>query len=253
MEYIDILKPNGYLTLVHPTLWRKPQSDRSSSKLVNSIMMNKQIHYIEMHDTKDGISTFGAGTRYDFYILENCPIYKETIINGEDRVNTMVDLRNYDFIPNSGLDFFNKIIAKKDDVICPLIFNVSNYETRKSWVSSTEDEVYKYKLVHSTPKSGTRYMYSSRNDKGHFGIPKVIFGDSGIYDVIIDMNGEYGMTQHSMAIKVESLEEAQNIKDVLISDEFTDFLKTVMWSNFQIDWRLFSNIKSNFWQEFKIN
>ncbi len=244
------LKENGYLVFVHPTLWRKPQSDRSTSKDVSELMMKKQIHYLECHDSNDGLKVFNAGTRYDFYVLENCPIYKETLINGEDRKNVLVNLKNYDFIPNYNLELFDKIIAKEGDDKCPILFNVSNYETRKSWVSDDKNDEYKYTLIHSTPKGGTRYKYSSRNDNGHFGISKIIFGDGGIGDVIIDMNGEYGMTQHSMGILVSSLDEANNIKKALLSNNFNEFLKTVMWSNFQIDWKLFSYLKKDFWKEF---
>jgi len=250
IKSINNMVENGYLLFVHPTLWRKPQSEKSSTKLVSEIMMKKQIHYLEMHDSSDGMKVFGAGTRYDFYLLENTTIYKETLINGEDRTNVKVDLSNYNFIPNSNLDFFNKIKANDGDDKCTIIFNATNYETRKKWVSSEQNDEFRYRLVHSTPKGGTRYMYSSRNDNGHFGISKVIFGDSGIYDVIIDMNGELGMTQHSMAIEVKSVEEANNIKNALLSKDFSDFLKTVMWSNFQIDWRLFSFLKKDFWKEF---
>lgn len=74
------LKENGYLVFVHPTLWRKPQSERSTSKDVSELMMKKQIHYLESHDSNDGMKTFNAGTRYDFYFLENCQIYTETLI-----------------------------------------------------------------------------------------------------------------------------------------------------------------------------
>jgi hypothetical protein len=246
----SFLKENGYLVFVHPTLWRKPQSDRSTSKDVSELMMKKQIHYLECHDSNDGMKVFNAGTRYDFYVLENCSIYKETLINGEDRKDVLVNLKNYDFIPNYNLQLFDKIIAKDGDEKCPILFNVSNYETRKSWVSDEKNEEYKYTLIHSTPKGGTRYKYSSKNDNGHFGISKVIFGESGIGDVIIDMNGDYGMTQGAMSIIISSLEEANNIKKALMSGKFNEFLKTVMWSNFRIDWRLFSYLKKDFWKEF---
>ncbi|NPV13223.1 MAG: hypothetical protein HPY57_15800 [Ignavibacteria bacterium] len=126
----------------------------------------------------------------------------------------------------------------------------TNYGTDKNWVSDEKNDEFKYTLIHSTPKGGTRYMYSSRNDNGHFGVSKVIFGDSGIGDVIIDMKGDYGMTQHSMAIIFSDIEEANNIKKALLSNKFNEFLKTVMWSNFQIDWRLFSYLKKDFWKEF---
>jgi hypothetical protein len=244
------LKENGYLDFVHPTLWRKPQSEKSVSKEVNGLMMGKQIHYLECHDSNDGMKTFNAGTRYDFYVLENCSIYKNTLINGEDRQDVLVDIKNYDFIPNYNLILFDKIISKDGNEKCPIIFNRTNYGTDKDWVSDKNDGSFIYPLIHSTPKSGVRYMYSSRNDKGHFGISKVIFGESGIGDVVIDMEGKYGMTQGAMAITIKDVEEANIIKDVLLSEKFNGFLKTVMWSNFRIDWRLFRYLKKDFWKEF---
>ena len=58
------------------------------------------------------------------------------------------------------------------------------------------------------------------------------------------------MTQHAMAIRVNTIEEANNIKISLTSKKFTKFLESVMWSNFQIDWRLFTYLKRDFWKEF---
>lgn len=248
IKSIDLLKVNGYLNFVHPTLWRKPQSERSSSRHVNKLMMNKQIHYLEMHDSEDGMKVFNAGTRFDFYLLENCPIYKDTKIKDELGEITLLNLKGYDFIPNFNIDFFNKI--KSDKIENYIIFNRTNYGSDKDYVNSERDDIFKYPLIHSTPKSGVRWKYSSLNNKGHFGISKVIFGDSGINEVIIDMNGEYGMTQHAMGIKVDNLSEAENIKNALESDKFNIFLKSCMWSNFQIDWRLFNHLRKDFYKEF---
>lgn len=251
IKYLNkTLKEGGYLSLVHPTIWRKPQSERSSSKEVSELMFSKQILYLEMHNSQDGLKTFNAGTRYDFYVIENVNLYKKTEINDEDRTINFVNLENYKFIPNKQIDFFNKLLADKDDAKCEVIFNVSNYETRKPYVSDELSEVYKYKLIHSTPKNGPRYKYSSINDKGHFGIKKVIFGDSGINEAILDFDGEYGMTQHAMAIKFDNHDEAIKIKNVLESDKFSIFLESVMWSNFQIDWRLFTHLKKDFYNYF---
>ncbi|MFW6243498.1 MAG: Eco57I restriction-modification methylase domain-containing protein, partial [bacterium] len=147
------LKENGYLVFVHPTLWRKPQSLRSSSRKVNELMMKKQIHYLEMHDSSDGMKIFNAGTRYDFYLLENCLIYKDTLINGEDRKNIEINLKNYNFIPNYNIELFDKIISKQIDESCSIIYNRTNYGTDKIWVSDKKDDTYKYELVHTTPKS----------------------------------------------------------------------------------------------------
>ena len=81
-------------------------------------------------------------------------------------------------------------------------------------MSKTKTEEFCYPCIHSTPKSGVRYMYSKVNDKGHFGVPKVIFGESGINNSVIDKDGIYGMTHGAMAIEITSNEELQ-IKKIL--------------------------------------
>jgi hypothetical protein len=63
-------------------------------------------------------------------------------------------------------------------------------------MSKVKKDVFKYPCIHSTPKSGVRYMYSNKNDNCNFGVSKVIFGDSGINNPILDFDGKYGMTQH---------------------------------------------------------
>jgi hypothetical protein len=78
-------------------------------------------------------------------------------------------------------------------------------------MSHTKNNEFKYPCVHSTPKAGIRYMYSKVNDRGHFGVSKVIFGEAGINDVIIDMDGEYGLTNGAIGIKINTLEEGGNI------------------------------------------
>jgi len=127
------------------------------------------------------------------------------------------------------------------------MYSASDYESRRDWVSPTETSEYKYPLIHATNKDGARYMYSSRNDRGFFGISKVIFGDSGINNPVIDLTGKYGMTQHAMAIAVKNKTEADTLVSFLKSNFFTNILNSCMWSGFQIDWRLFTYFKQNFW------
>ncbi len=251
---IDLLKDDGYLIYVHPPGWRKPESDKSKFKNLFDIMAkDNQIIYLEIHDTTDGMKVFNAGTRYDWYIIQKTKQFKNTIIKGDDGKIYDVDLSDWNFLPNSNFNIIEKMLFKNNDEKCEIIFNVSNYETRKEWVSDKKTSEYKYELIHSTPQSGTRYMYSSKNDKGHFGIKKVIFGESGIYNSIIDIDGKYGMTQGAMGIKIEDIEEGKKIKKVLESDKFKKILKSCSWSNFRIDWRLFTYFKKTFYEEIKLN
>jgi hypothetical protein len=117
-------------------------------------------------------------------------------------------------------------------------------------MSKVKCEEFKYTCIHSTPKNGTRYMYSNTNKNGHFGISKVIFGESGINSPVIDLNGQYGMTQGAMAITCSESLEAENICKSLQSEKFSKVIKSCSFSLFRIDWQLFTYFKKDFWKEF---
>jgi len=250
MKSINISSDSGYLCFVHPPGWRKPPSDKSKNKEIWNVMSNLQIHYLEIHDIKDGLKVFGAGTRYDFYLIQNKPIYKETLVKSEDGKTQSINLKDWDFIPNKCFDDIKKILKSDIDEVCPIMYDRTNYGADKSHVARVMDEIYHHPVVHATNKSGVRFVYSSVNDKGHFGIKKVIFGDSGINDVVIDINGDYGMSHHAMGISVDSLDEAENIKKALLSNKFKNIIESLSYSNFTVDWKMFSFFKKDFWKEF---
>jgi hypothetical protein len=81
-------------------------------------------------------------------------------------------------------------------------------------------------------------------------VPKVIFGDSGLFGVFVDVTGEFGMTQHAMAIQVTDAVEGAAILSALQSRSFQDCLDRCMFSSFAIDWSLFAQFKAEFWRTF---
>lgn len=245
------LIPNGYLLFVHPPGWRKPNTERGKfTKMFDLMTKQNQMLYLEIHGIKDGQKVFNCGTRYDWYLIEKTNQYKNTIIVDECGKQNEINLSELSWLPNSNILEINKILAKNDDERCPIIQSMSAYEPRKKWMSSIQSQEFKYPCVHSTPKAGIRYMYSKVNDRGHFGVSKVIFGESGIYKPVIDMDGKYGMTQGAMAIQVDNLEEATFISKVIESDKFDKVIQSCIFSSFRIDWNIFKEFKKDFWKEF---
>ena len=245
------VKVDGYLLFVNPGGWRKPDNKKSKFHGLFDLMTREnQMLYLEIHNTKDGMKTFGCGTRYDWYLIEKKEKHTLTSIVDDKGNKHEMNLSEWKFLPNSDFEKVKPLLKKKGQDAVPILYSSSAYETRKEHISDTKDEEFKYPCIHSIPQTGTRYMYSNVNDKGHFGVSKVIFGDTGMNDVIIDMDGEYCMTNHSMAIQVDTLEEAESIKEALLSDKFKLVLKACSWSNFMIDWNLFKYFKKDFWKEF---
>ena len=250
------LVDGGYLAYVHPPGWRKPNTSRGKfNGMYKKMAIDNQMIYLEMHNTKDGKKVFNKGTRYDFYLLQKTERTCNTLLKDEHYNKSELDLSIFEWLPNSNISNIMKILTDTNvssSENCPIMYNRSNYGADKKYVSKTESEEYKYKIVHTTPKSGIRYMYSNRNDKGHFGIPKVIFGDSGFDTAVIDLNGEYGMTQHSMAIEINDLQEGENILKALLSEKFNNLKNSCLFSSYAIDWNIFKTFKRNWWKEYVI-
>ena len=248
LKFLDLVEDEKYLLFVHPNGWRKPESEKSKYKNLFELMTKEnQMLYLEIHDTKDGIKNFHCGTRYDWYLIHKKPAYKITTIKDEKGIINNIDLSKWYFLPNYLFTEINKIINinKNNDNI---IFNRTNYGTDSKHVIHLKNNEYKYTLIHSTNKKSVRYYYSSKNNNGHFGIKKVIFGESGINNAIIDENGEYGMTQGCMGIPFDNINESYKIKKAIESILFKNILQACSWSNFRIDWRLFTYFKKDFYE-----
>jgi len=246
---LKILVNNGFLLFIHPSGWRKPQSDKSKyKKLFNLMAKNNTIIYLEIHNTKDGKKIFNCGTDYDWYILKNEKNndYITTILDENKKINN-INLNNYEWIANSEFDLINKLIALPNEEKCEVEYCRNNYESRKKWISFEKTNEFKYPIVHSTPKKGHRFIWSKVNNKGVFGVKKVIFGETGINNPIIDINGNYGMSHHAIGIKIDNLSEGKKIVKFLTSSIFNKILNACKWSSYRIDWRLFTNFKKQFY------
>jgi hypothetical protein len=209
-----------------------------------------QMLYLSIHGIKDGQRTFNCGTRYDWYILRNQYPDQYTIIRDQEGILTTIDLSEWNWLPNYNIDNIRTLIATDKDERCEILYDRSSYDPRRTWVSCTQDDTYKYPIVHSTPKSGIRFVYSLRNDKGFFNIPKVIFGESGIHNAVIDLLGNLSMTHICMAIKVDTDEMAYGIKQALESVEFSNILKACCWSTFRIDYNMFTSFKKYWFKQY---
>jgi len=77
----------------------------------------------------------------------------------------------------------------------------------------------------------------------------VIFGDSCINEPVIDIEGDYGMTQHAIGIQVENNKEAESISKTLKSELFqSDVIKACTYAGRAFEWRIFQYFKRDWWK-----
>jgi hypothetical protein len=263
----NLLKPDGYLLFVHPALWRKPPSDRSAvGTLFNKMAHENHMLYLEIHNKLDGKRVFGVQTRYDYYVIQKRPPSKERgymtrIKDQTGRIHDSVDLAKWRFfLPNHSFEIIESLLlsCESNNIV---LFSRCQYGSDQDWVSDKQDERHIYPVVHSTPKEGARIRWSSKNNTSTtveqnervpmFGVPKVIFGESCINNVILDIDGKYGMTQGAIGLKIPDPidREGPAMKKALESEKFHQILDAMSFSNFRIDWRMFLHFRPDFYRD----
>ena len=246
------LKVGGHLLFVHPSGWRKPCYSRSQFSGLFELMTHKNhMKYVSIHSVKDGKKAFSCSTRYDYYLIQRTNAKHELLTSVRDEmcVEKTYSMYNLKWFPNKNIDGILEVTSKEGNK-CKVFCDSKYHAVNKTNISDICDDVYKYPLIHSTPKSGVRYKYSKHNDRGHFGVSKIIFGESGINHVVVDMDGKYGLTQGAIGIVVSDIEQANNIKNALMSAKFQELLSGTIFGNYRIDWRLFTDINEDFYESF---
>lgn len=247
----DMLVEGGYLVAVHPDGWR---SLGKGFDKVKPILKGKQMLYLEVHNTDDGIKTFGANTTYDFYCLHNVPNTMFTKIKCMDGTTQRVDISKMEFIPNGMFKEFKQLLAKDGEERVEILHSYSDYETRKPYINKKQTDEFKYPVVYVTYKDGSiNFMYSNTKVHGHYGLSKVIWSNGGASYPIVDEIGDYALTQFAYAI----IDESKNlpfIQKAMLSDEF---MKLMSFSDgvtgvgrHRYNRKAISLFRKDFWKEF---
>ena len=234
------LTPSGHLLFVTPALWR--QFDHP----LQNIMKAKQIVSLDIYNEQAGLRTFKCNTRYDVYLIKNEPYTTPTIIKSEDESVVEVDIRRLAFVPNYHYELLLRLTSKSQKV--QILHSESSYEVRKNWMSHIKEGDYKYPCVYSINKQNVAtYKWSSRTDKGMFGVPKLIFG-GGATGFLVDANGDYGLTQWATGI-VDEVENLEAIRTCLESKNFQSLKLAMSVSKVEINRKILAQFNNDFWRE----
>ena len=246
---IEKLKIGGYLTMVHPSGWRNIDG---KFKNTQNIILSKHLLSLNMNTFKDGLEVFGAKIDFDYYCLINNESnnLKMTKICDIDNEIYDINLCNVNFIPSANIRKIYSLIAKDNEEKVTILSDSSYHTQRKELMNKEKIDGFEYPCIYMV-KYGLNVVcwYSNVNDKGHFNIPKVIWGN-GSSDVMIDENGDYGLTQFAYAI-VDDIENLSNIKKALDSD---DFINNIMCYRFGLghkyNRKIIATFRRDFWKEF---
>ena len=246
IKSLTILKSSRYMVFVHPSEWRNVDG---KFKTIQKEILSRDLQYLEIHNEKDGLKTFRSSTRYDWYVLKNERVVNtKTIINFQDGTTNTINVNGLEFIPNGEYDKIASLITKNKEEQIVGLHHESLYAHRKSWMSKTKTEEYKYPCVYTINSKGEpTFLYSSIKH-GHFGVPKLIWSNGGNPGSYVDVNGDYGLTPFAYAI-VDKPENLPKIKEVFDSKDFRNLMKLCAVGQNTINYKVIKIFKKDFWTE----
>ena len=252
LKSLLILNEGGYLNMVHPSGWRN--IDGRFVEVKNQFK-NKNLIFLSINDEKKGIEVFGAETRFDYYCLENVINKGKTKIIFQDGVEQTIDISELDFIPNGKLNLIKSLIATNDDEKVSLLHSESNYAHRKPYMSKENNSEYKYPCIYTiNSNSEPKLWFSSNNNKGDFGMSKLIWSTGRISSVgsFIDTDGKYGLMEYSSAI-VDEPKNLSDIKKVFDSKEFKTIMELCAVGQLAINYKVIATFRKDFYKQFLNN
>ena len=156
-----------------------------------------------------------------------------------------------EFIPNGMYNTFEKLLAKADDERVNLIVD-SSYHTQRPHLNKLQDEEFKYPVICRVYKGDTLdFWYTNTNEKGHFGIPKLVWSDGRVISVgsYVDEDGEYAINQYQFAI-IDTPENLPRIKQAFDHKDFRALMENCAVSNLCINRKAIALFRKDFYKYF---
>jgi len=228
-----VLKPFGHLAFITPANWRRPESP-----LYDMMTKENTLKYLHIYGKKDGLNKLGAQTRFDLYIVQEgaSKVGEKTHIIDEKGGHHDIKTHSWPFLPNYAFSEIRAIMVPKEKGI-PIIFSAGTYDARK--LSKRKTQQKRHPVVHNITRRGLGIRYAKEKEKAHMGVPKVLLNFNEKQYPYNDYKGEYGMSQLTFGIPIQSKKEGDKWIRALTSPRFENILEATKWGSFQTDYRMF--------------
>ena len=256
------LEKDGIFGMLLPPGWRKAMDEKSRTKDLWEKMSSQCTPlYIEMFDANMAKKAFRdvVSIRFDIVVLQKKKNNgHKTVILGTDSKRYVMNVLKMPFLPNGHLTMWKKVLTPDKKKGLKVLYSRSAYGSDKKTIKRLSEGGYKYKVIHSIHKDGAKvFLYTNKKNKeGGFGVSKLIFNRLGGWNrPVLDLHGEYGVSQNMFAILFSSPQEAKDaykfFRDpnvlAMFQDDFT--WTTSMPASF---WKMFRNMKQGFWHHVSV-
>ena len=220
---LELVKENGFLVMIIPSLWLKPDK----AKLYN-ILTNKKLLYLRCFSASETNKMFNyeAQTPTCFFILQNTstidnPVKSLKIYDKIEKLYINFDLKLNGAIPTNGINIINKI-DKWLKEFGNIKFYKSNLPSKNTKISDTFNSTdFSYQNIKTCilNKLNSEIIINYSNKKQAFyGDKKLILAHKMYGFPYLDLSGDYGISTRDNYIisdKDYSIEDLKKIQNFL--------------------------------------
>jgi hypothetical protein len=239
---LSLLKPDGYMGMVHPTSWRKPH-DRYG--LWNKLTRENSLKRLVMLSGKGAQDTFGIGVRVDWYVLQKTHPAPDhaCVVTDHEQITHTINLQNMNWLPNYAIGEISQLLGTG----CEVLYNTF-YHTQKTH-SDSPGKKFKLPVVHTINKDGLgiKYFDNVAPSGIHHGRKKVLLNQNELQYPYNDYKGEYGMSQLTFGIAIKNKKEGDAIVNFLNSDKGKRIIAATKWNTFYTDYGMFEDFKKDWY------
>jgi len=240
----QLLSEEGYLGILHPCHWRAP------GKWWEHRKQQYTFYYLRIYGKIEGRRLFQCNVRFDVYVMQKRIPHEsqQTLVMDEYGHPVELSFAQWPFLPNHSYSHIFPLLTSKEQGI-RVIFHSQVYHASRCQTHPTEE--YCHPVIHTVNEKRVGLVYSSiRYDNIHYGEKKVILNlneKQYAHSIQNDFQGQYGMSQLSFGIPIDSYEEGQALLFYIQSDVFQHLLSACKWNSFQTNHVMFHYFHPQFY------
>lgn len=237
----DTCSEGGYVSLVHPGGWRmaKPRYHKAFQ-----LITGNNITYLNMNTARRGITTFGAETSFDYYVVRKEAYAGKTKVVYTDDTSSVVDLSGLPFIPHCNYEFFNQLLARTGEDKYEFVTGGKAFGNTR--LKKKPTDTHTQETIYNLVKSGPQIYYANFDEFDYKGSPKLLTSNGGGGNIFVDDDGRYPISNFTYGVFMpkEDLESAYNFMDPAVREK----LRESRVDAELIERGLMRHLKKDFWK-----
>lgn len=234
---LDWVKEGGYVCMIIPAGWRRPYTKRSINKGIFQLVCNEnQLVYCSMYGRNRLKKTWKADLSVDILLIKKEKPTLPTTIVDIDGVEHQLRLDNVKWLPNGSFTKVFEYFSQEEDEEARVA--ETKYGKENSRKEQTEE--FKYPVINS---GGNDILYMNRPPIYNDGIILYIDRSAGRTNMRVEIKNGGSITTNCVGRKCKTMEEAERIRDFLMSPTYSSIRRFLLFSIWTYDNSLLRFIK----------